>query len=107
MNIDTAIPCGLIINELVTNSLKYAFPAPESEGIIQIELNQVENQFRLIISDNGVGLPLDIQIEKSETLGLQLVNNLVKQLEGTLQIHRVNGTRFTIIFTELNYKERI
>lgn len=107
MNIDTAIPCGLIINELVTNSLKYAFPTPDSEGIIQIELNQIEDQFKLIISDNGVGLPLDIQIEKSETLGLQLVNNLVKQLEGTLQIHRGNGTKFTIIFTELNYKERI
>ena len=107
MNIDTAIPCGLIINELVTNSLKYAFPTPESEGIIQIELNQVEDHFKLIISDNGVGLPQDIQVEQSETLGLQLVNNLVKQLEGTLQIDRGKGTKFIIIFTELNYKERI
>jgi PAS domain S-box-containing protein len=107
MNIDTAIPCGLIINELVTNSLKYAFPTPESEGIIRIELNQIEDQFRLIISDNGVGLPPGILVEKSETLGLQLVNNLVKQLEGALQIDRVQGTKFTITFTELNYKERI
>lgn len=109
MNIDTAIPCGLIINELVTNSLKYAFPQSESDttGIIKIELNQRDDQFKLTVSDNGVGLPMDIKPESSETLGLQLVNNLVKQLEGTLQIDRGNGTKFTIKFAELNYKERI
>lgn len=109
MNIDTAIPCGLIINELVTNSLKYAFPLSTSNttGTIKIELNQMEDQFKLTVSDNGMGLPVDIKPESSETLGLQLVNNLVNQLEGTLQIDRGNGTKFIIIFTELNYKERI
>ncbi|EKF85878.1 PocR ligand-binding domain-containing protein [Methanobacterium formicicum] len=109
MNIDTAIPCGLIINELVTNSLKYAFPQSESNGngIIKIELNQLEDQFKLVISDNGVGLPAHIQPENTETLGLQLVNSLVDQLEGTLEIDRIKGTKFTIIFSELNYKERI
>ena len=109
MNIDTAIPCGLIINELVTNSLKYAFPQSESNGngIIKIELNQVEDQFKLVISDNGVGMPSHIKPENTETLGLQLVNSLVDQLEGTLEIDRQQGTKFTIIFSELNYKERI
>jgi PAS domain S-box-containing protein len=109
MNIDTAIPCGLIINELITNSLKYAFPQSESntKGIIKIELNQIEDHFKLVVSDNGVGLPPHIQPEQTETLGLQLVNNLVNQLEGTLKIDRTNGTKFTIIFAELNYKERI
>ncbi|WP_321422409.1 PocR ligand-binding domain-containing protein [uncultured Methanobacterium sp.] len=109
MNIDTAIPCGLIINELVTNSLKYAFPQSElnSNGIIKIELYQVEDQFKLVISDNGVGLPSHIQPEDTETLGLQLVNSLVDQLEGTLEIDRLQGTKFTIVFSELNYKERI
>lgn len=108
MNIDTAIPCGLIINELVTNSLKYAFPQSESiNGIIKIELNQIEDQFKLVISDNGVGLPPDIQPEDTETLGLQLVNSLVDQLDGTLEIDRSQGTKFTILFKELTYKERI
>ena len=109
MNIDTAIPCGLIINELITNSLKYAFPQSESNtnGIIKIELNQIEDHFKLVVLDNGVGLPPHIQPEKTETLGLQLVNNLVNQLEGTIEIDRSHGTKFTIIFTELNYKERI
>ncbi|MBI4813002.1 MAG: PocR ligand-binding domain-containing protein, partial [Methanobacterium sp.] len=108
MNIDTAIPCGLIINELVTNSLKYAFPqSSDTNGIIKIELNQEEDHFKLVISDNGVGLPSHIQPENTETLGLQLVNNLVNQLEGTIKIDRTHGTKFTIIFTELNYKERI
>ena len=109
MNIDTAIPCGLIINELVTNSLKYAFPQSESNtnGIIKIELDQIGDHFKLVVSDNGVGLPSHIQPENTETLGLQLVNNLVTQLEGTIEIDRTNGTKFIIIFTELNYKERI
>jgi two-component sensor histidine kinase len=108
MNIDTAIPCGLIINELVTNSLKYAFPPSESiNGIIKIELNQIEEQFKLVISDNGVGLPPDIQPEDTETLGLQLVNSLVDQLDGTLDIDRSQRTKFTILFKELTYKERI
>jgi len=109
MNIDTAIPCGLIINELVTNSLKYAFPESEgnSKGMIKIELNQIKDQFKLVVLDNGVGLPSHIQPETTETLGLQLVNNLVKQIEGSLKIDRTLGTSFTIIFKELTYKERI
>lgn len=109
MNIDTAIPCGLIINELITNSLKYAFPPSfqNKKGVIKIKLVQTGNLFQLEISDNGVGLPADIEPENAETLGLQLVHTLVNQLDGSLKIDRIRGTKFTITFQELNYKERI
>nr|WP_243687551.1 sensor histidine kinase [Methanobacterium formicicum] len=109
MNIDTAIPCGLIINELITNSLKYAFPPSfqNKKGVIKIKLVQTGNLFQLEISDNGVGLHADIEPENAETLGLQLVHTLVNQLDGSLKIDRIRGTKFTITFQELNYKERI
>ncbi len=109
MNIDTAIPCGLIINELVTNSLKYAFPPSKTnyKGIIKIELKHVESQFKLVILDNGIGIPSDINPENTKTLGLLLVTNLVNQMDGKLKINMSNGTEFTIIFKELKYKERI
>ncbi|EKQ53707.1 MAG: PAS domain S-box [Methanobacterium sp. Maddingley MBC34] len=105
IGIDTAIPCGLIINELVTNSLKYAFP--DGKGKIIVELKPIHDKIKLVISDNGIGLPEEVSAGKTETLGLQLVNNLVNQLDGTLKIGRKHGTKFTIIFKELNYKERI
>jgi PAS domain S-box-containing protein len=105
MDIDTAIPCGLIINELVTNSLKYAFPYPK--GIVKIELKQLQDKLELIISDNGRGLPDDLDIETTETLGLKMVTILVNQLKGTLELDRTNGTEFRIIFRELEYKSRI
>ena len=105
MDIDTAIPCGLIINELVTNSLKYAFSYPK--GIVKIELKQLQDKLELIISDNGRGLPDDLDIETTETLGLKMVTILVNQLKGTLELDRTNGTKFKIIFRELEYKSRI
>ena len=105
MDIDTAIPCGLIINELVTNSLKYAFPS--HKGIVKIELKRIRDKLELIISDNGSGLPDDLDIEATETLGLKMVTILVSQLKGTLKLDRTNGTEFRIIFGELEYKNRI
>ncbi len=82
LNIETAIPCGLIINELVSNSLKYAFPGGK-KGEIRIHFNKYENsKLILIVKDNGVGLPGDINFRKGETLGLKLVSNLSKQLNG-------------------------
>ena len=91
LNIDTAIPCGLIINELVTNSLKYAFPQSyeNSMGTINIELTEVEDHFKLIISDNGVGMPQDINPDNTETLGLLLVTSLVNQIDGNLKIDKI------------------
>ncbi|MCZ3365210.1 MULTISPECIES: PAS domain S-box protein [Methanobacterium] len=108
MDIDTAIPCGLIINELVTNSLKYAFPGPNKEDIVKVGLKKLQqDKLRLFVSDNGVGLPENLDMENVETLGLKMVKILVNQLKGTLEVDRTNGTRFKIIFKELKYENRI
>ncbi|HML05813.1 MAG TPA: PAS domain S-box protein, partial [Methanobacterium sp.] len=107
MGIDTAIPCGLIINELVTNSLKYAFSSPDDKGCIKVELKKKEDEFYLILEDSGMGIPEDIKIEDTETLGLKMVESLVHQLDGNIELDRTNGTKFTISFKELKYKDRI
>ncbi len=107
MGLETAIPCGLIVSELVTNTLKYAFPHQE-KGEFKIELHSCSDGFyNLIISDNGVGMPENINFDETDTLGLQLVNSLVNQLEGTIELNRNNGTLFKIKFKELEYKERM
>jgi len=100
LSVDDAVPIALIINELLTNSYKYAFPA-QRRGKVEIILKKSGPQAtELSISDNGIGLPDDIDIHHSETLGLQLVSDLAEgQLEGSLQIERVNGTRFVIRFS--------
>ena len=109
LDIDRAVPCGLIINELVTNSLKYAFPCePDSPrggrtdgGRDEIYINMVrlaDQRLRLTVTDSGVGFPQDLDFRKTGTLGLRLVNTLVDQLEGTIDLSCKNGTRFEIIF---------
>lgn len=105
MGLETAIPLGLIINELVTNSIKYAFP--QKKGTITITLKSLPEQMELIIADDGIGLPEDFDPQDTETLGLQLLNSLVHQIDGKLQVNRNNGTEFKIVFKELNYKSRI
>ena len=98
VDIDTAIPCGLIINELVTNSLKYAFPGIGKGQICITFLQQDNNTLYLKVSDDGVGLPPDFDIEQIQSLGLQLVVNLTEQLGGKLEIDSTNGTSFAITF---------
>ena len=107
LDIDKAIPCGLILNELVSNSLKYAFPAgaqshPENrgrEGEIRIDLrSDKDNECTFIVSDNGVGFPKDLDFRNTESLGLQLVVSLVDQLDGTIELDRSGGTTFKITF---------
>jgi two-component sensor histidine kinase len=106
LGIDTAIPCGLIINELVSNSLKHAFPAGRP-GEIRIDLrSDGAGRFVLTIADNGVGCPGPIDFGRTESLGLQLVNALANQLGATLEASQRGGTSFTITFEELKYKER-
>ncbi|MGB7969014.1 MAG: PAS domain S-box protein [Methanobacterium sp.] len=106
LNMETAVPCGLIISELVSNSLKYAFP-DGMIGEIFVSLRSKEDNFELIISDNGIGLPKEFDINNTKTLGLMLVSSLTEQIDGKIIINRENGTRFTIIFKESIYKERI
>lgn len=99
LNIDTAIPCGLIINELISNSLKYAF-IPGKPGEISISFQLISNNcLQLIISDNGIGLPLNLDINNTDSLGLQLVTALASQLEGAIEINRNIGTQFIIQFS--------
>ena len=98
LDIDTAIPCGLILNELISNSLKYAFKG-RSQGRISIQFSQqTEQEVQLKVADNGIGLPSDFDLEETESLGLQLVQNLTEQLDGTLQIDSQDGTCFMITF---------
>ena len=106
LNIDTAVPCGLIINELITNSLKHAFP-DYMGGSIKIELFNDGEMFILNVQDNGIGFPEDLDFRNTETLGLQLINNLVLQLDGTIEIKINKGTEFNIKFHSLKYRQRI
>ncbi|NDJ19667.1 PAS domain S-box protein [Myxacorys almedinensis] len=100
LSIDTAIPCGLIINELVSNSLKYAFPEAQP-GKIGIHLHaQPENRYILLVEDTGIGFPSHLDFRSTKSLGLQLVCNLIKQLQGTIDLECNQGTRFTIAFAE-------
>ncbi|OLP19525.1 hypothetical protein BST81_04445 [Leptolyngbya sp. 'hensonii'] len=98
--INTAIPCGLIINELLSNALKYAFPPHwEQEGMIRISLYANSDQtVTLIVEDNGIGIPESFDFATTESLGLRLVKDLVLQLEGTIQLQHYPGTTFHIIF---------
>jgi len=106
LNIETAIPCGLIINELISNSLKYAFPN-DINGEIIISLKSKKDNYQLCISDNGIGLPEDINFNNIKTLGLLLVNNLTEQIDGEVTIHRNHGTQYKINFKEQIYRARI
>ncbi len=101
MDIDTAIPCGLIINELVSNAVKYAFTGNVHKQIPEITIilkKDADHRLRLTIADNGKGLPAGLDCEHTRTLGLQLVSALTQQLRGTLDVQRINGTVFTILF---------
>ena len=100
LDLDTAIPLGLIINELVTNSIKYAFPT--GKGTITIKLTTKNNKVTLTVADNGIGLPENINIEKTETLGLKLVNILTKQINGKLTLKTNQGTKYKITFKKLD-----
>lgn len=106
LDTNTAIPLGLIINELLTNSLKYAFPN-DKKGKITIELNKNDDKFTLIIKDDGIGFPSDLDYKNTETLGLELVNSLTQQVNGNMELISADGTEFRITFEELKYKGNI
>ena len=94
---DTAIPCALIINELVSNSLKHAFPDGRT-GEVTIAIHRINGRYELTITDNGVGPPSDFDFRTTDSLGLQLVTGLVNQLDGTITLDRTKGTTFIITF---------
>jgi len=125
LGMDTAVPLGIIINELASNSLKQAFPQGR-KGEIRIKLCKAEenvknksisnitnnigakssvnknSQYSLVVSDNGLGFPEGLDFRNTDSLGLQLVNILVEQLEGTIELQKDSETTFKILFRENN-----
>jgi two-component sensor histidine kinase len=108
VTIDSAIPCGLIMNELISNIYKHAFPDDHS-GEIHVSLKKTEDEeIEFIVSDNGIGIPDKLDIRKVESLGLQSVVALAEhQLFGSVNLVKDNGTQFQIRFKELPGKERV
>lgn len=98
LDINRAIPCGLIINELVSNSLKHAF-TDGKKGEIAVEMDEDERgRYTIIVSDTGIGFPEELDFQNTETLGMQLVTDLVRQLDGNMKLSRLKGTEFKIVF---------
>jgi PAS domain S-box-containing protein len=100
LRVDQAIPCGLLVHELVTNALKHAFPEGR-RGKVYVELGREwPSRLRLVVRDDGVGMPAHLAPERSPSLGLELVRTLARQLRGELTVDREYGTRFRLLFPE-------
>jgi len=100
VNIDIAIPCGLIVNELVTNALKHAFPAGQVGQIYIIVKLQAHDRIVIKVGDDGIGLPLELNWQNTKSLGLQIVNILTNQLKGNIELNtRDFGTKFILRFS--------
>lgn len=97
LSLDASIPCGLIINEIISNSLKYAFP-DNRDGIIFVNLKVLKNKVSIEVGDNGIGIPENVDVKNTQTLGLQLVDTLVEQINGTIKLTKNKGTIFSIEF---------
>jgi two-component sensor histidine kinase len=112
IGIDTAIPCGLIINELLSNALKYAFPDGKA-GMIRIAIKKNDTagggtEYALTVADNGIGLPKDFDFRNARTLGLHLVMSLAEhQLQGSMKVIRDSGTAYQISFRDAKYRKRV
>lgn len=98
LDINNSIPCGLIINELVSNALAHAFPNGRNDRIDIRMRSDSERRILLSVSDNGIGFPEDIDFRSAGSLGMQLVNSLAIQLGGLISLDRSTGTSFTIEF---------
>lgn len=105
LNMKTAVPCGLILNELITNALKYAFPDGRSGTMTIRCIQNPDGRFEMTVTDNGIGIPEEIDLINPPTMGLQLVSMLAEQLEGSVELTRKPGTLFRITFREQPEKE--
>jgi PAS domain S-box-containing protein len=105
LNLETAIPCGLLINEIVTNAFKHAFPNDKS-GKVYVRFHQNHQQLTLTIADNGIGIHDGINLQNSSSLGLRLVNILSKQLKAEIKSYFSQGTYFQFVFFPLEYQRR-
>jgi two-component sensor histidine kinase len=99
LDVDTSIPCGLIVNELLSNALKHAFPE-NHPGKIDIAFTQNQKKYHLVISDNGIGFPPSVDYKKTTSLGLQLVITLTNQLMGQITLDQTEGSTFSIYFNK-------
>ncbi|HEB02953.1 MAG TPA: PAS domain S-box protein, partial [Nitrospirae bacterium] len=98
IGLDNAVPCGLILNELITNSLKHAFK-DTAGGELMVEIKKYDqDKIQMVVSDNGCGIPDNIDLETADTMGMRIVNTLVGQLNGTMEVHNSGGTAFIINF---------
>jgi PAS domain S-box-containing protein len=102
LDINTAIPLGLIVNELITNSLKYAFPDGKP-GKINVDFHTQDDHYEFTVKDNGIGFPEDLDYQNTDSLGLQLINSLNSQIDGGIELDRNNGTEFKIKFPEVKF----
>jgi len=106
LNLETATPCGLIANELVSNTLKHAFP-DGANGTVSVECYQTgDGKIHLFVKDNGIGFPQNLDFRKTNSMGFQVVCTLTEQLEGSIELSRQTGTAFHLIFNELKYYHR-
>jgi PAS domain S-box-containing protein len=99
LGINAAIPIGLMINELISNSLKYAFPGGR-RGEISVAITQKDHVLTMVYKDTGIGIPQDFDWRNAKSLGLRLIISLVEQLQGTIELDRTAGTKFTIVVKE-------
>jgi PAS domain S-box-containing protein len=99
LDVEISIPLALILNELLTNSLKHAFPDGYG-GEIKIELGRCDGSYQLSVSDNGIGFPEDLDYQNTDTLGMLIVNSLTDQIDGKLKLERDHGTKFTVTFKD-------
>ena len=107
MDMETALPCGLIINEIISNSIKHAFKGIDNP-LISLDFKKNEDdKYVLKIKDNGIGFNQNSDFKKAESMGLQLIYTLLNQLDGLIIFNSDNGTEYTLTFSSLNYKERI
>ncbi len=98
VKIDTTITCGLILNELISNAIKHAFPTHQG-GLIEVEIRKLASgHLRLSVYDNGIGLPMGVDLRNGASLGLQLISTLVAQLKGSIEVTQSPGTKFLIEF---------
>jgi len=105
LGIDTAIPCGLIVNELVSNAYKHGFPKGGPGQVTLTFERLADGRLRLEVADTGRGIPDGIDLQKTHSLGMQLVHTLVRQLRGTIEVRRGNGARFILHLQENVRKE--
>ena len=106
LNLETAVPCGLLINELLMNAFKHGFPGIKLGEVRIVMFKDINQKLVLEVSDNGIGIPSTVNWETSNSLGLKLVHILAKQLNGTITFDTSDGTDIRFIFSELQYKKR-